>query len=109
MSSAVVLTFIATVLVVVMILLTRRVHGRFSEDSSSGPQKFHARPTPRVAGIAILAGLVIGLTSARELGDDFELFALLLLLAAIPAIAGGLLEDLLKRVSVAWRLGLTFA
>jgi len=100
MSSGVFLAFIATVLVVAIILVTRRFHAGVSEDTNSGPQKFHANPTPRVGGIAILIGLAVGIGLGEVSDPDFRSSAVILLLASLPAFTGGLLEDLLKRIPV---------
>ena len=108
MSSGFFLTFIVTVFVVAIILVTRRLHGRMSEDTSSGPQKFHDGPTPRIGGIAILIGLAVGIGLGEVSDRDFQFSAVILLLASLPAFAGGLLEDLVKRISVTSRLLLTF-
>jgi UDP-N-acetylmuramyl pentapeptide phosphotransferase/UDP-N-acetylglucosamine-1-phosphate transferase len=108
MSSGVFLTFIVTAFAVAIILVTRRLHGRISEDTSSGPQKFHGSPTPRVGGIAILIGLAVGIGLGEVSDPDFRSSAVILLLASLPAFAGGLLEDLLKRIPVISRLLFTF-
>lgn len=105
------LAFAASALAVLLLLRTEHLHGHLSLDATSGgPQKSHAVPTPRVGGAPILlgllvAGLVIGLMSPRgERG-----FIARLLLAGMPAFAGGLVEDLTKRVGVVQRLMLTMA
>ena len=42
----------------VLVVLTTRWHGAFSMDESSGIQKVHAHPTPRIGGLPMVAGLV---------------------------------------------------
>lgn len=85
------------------------MHSHFSYDHvGSGPQKFHAVPTPRIGGIALATALLAG---------GGVLFALLpqvslrehgyLILASVPAFLGGLIEDVTKRVGVTERLLLT--
>ncbi|MGH8821784.1 MAG: MraY family glycosyltransferase, partial [Rhodoferax sp.] len=90
-----------SLLVAWLLVATRRWHGRLTTDSILGVQKFHTRPTPRVGGIAIAAGILAGYLFAVPHRQ-----ALLgpLLLAGIPAFAFGLLEDITKRVSVRTRL-----
>jgi len=96
-------------------LITRTVrwHGRLSLDSTFGVQKFHTRPTPRVGGVAMLAGLwLVWLTLVVVHRFEHQpTLALLgpMLWAAVPAFAFGILEDLTKRVSVRARLIATFA
>lgn len=84
-----------------------KLHAHLSSDHiDTGPQKFHAQPTPRIGGIAIALGLVAAYLYAsishldKEVATPFSY----LLLAAVPAFAGGLVEDLTRRVSVLKRL-----
>ena len=88
-------------LVALLLVRTQHWHGGLSMDSDKGVQKFHTHPTPRVGGIAIVAGVLMGYLLASP-----EKQSLLgpLILAGIPAFAFGLLEDLTKRVSVRARL-----
>jgi UDP-N-acetylmuramyl pentapeptide phosphotransferase/UDP-N-acetylglucosamine-1-phosphate transferase len=85
---------------------TKPLHGSFTLDSSFGVQKFHTAPTPRVGGVAIVIGiastcLFAPRTTASLIG--------LLLVAAAPAFAAGLLEDLTKKVGVTDRLVATLS
>ena len=93
-------------LVALLLVHTQHLHGHLSMDFHQGVQKFHTRPTPRVGGIAIAAGVLVAYPLAKA-----EIKALLgpLLLAGIPAFAFGLLEDITKRVSVRTRLLATMA
>lgn len=69
-----------------------------------GPQKFHAHPVPRVGGIAIIAGLTIaGIMMSLQKGISAQEYWFLLI-SAIPAFAGGITEDLTKKVGVSARL-----
>ena len=84
-------------------------HARYSADPPRiSPQKFHSRPTPRIGGIAVLGGT---LAAAAALGRHepavLELTGLALA-CALFAFAGGLAEDLTKRVAARLRLFLTF-
>lgn len=71
---------------------------------ASGVQKFHALPTPRLGGIAILLGCIAGAIVAGI--KDAFIFANsgLLLLAALPIFIAGLLEDLTHKISPRTRL-----
>ncbi|NDC86473.1 MAG: hypothetical protein EB088_12705 [Betaproteobacteria bacterium] len=42
-----------------VIVATQRWHGRWSLDGVEGVQKSHARPTPRIGGLAIAAAMVL--------------------------------------------------
>ena len=87
-------------LVALLLVVSQGWHGHYTMDSTHGVQKFHADPTPRVGGIAIVAGVVAGYLMA-----DSDKKSLLgpLIVAGIPAFAFGLLEDITKRVSVRTR------
>lgn len=104
------ISFMATLLcslgVSVLLVLTQRWHGRLSLDhDTTGVQKLHKSPVPRVGGMGIALGLLVGgLLLQYQSADDSGNTALLLLLCAMPVFAAGLLEDLTKRVSVRMRL-----
>ena len=90
-----------TFITCVLILATVPLHGRFSTDSSFGVQKLHVHPTPRVGGVAVATGLVASFFLAE---NDLKILLKPTLLAAIPAFAIGLLEDITKKISVRVRL-----
>jgi UDP-N-acetylmuramyl pentapeptide phosphotransferase/UDP-N-acetylglucosamine-1-phosphate transferase len=109
----VVLAASISLLLCYLIIRSQRLHGRFSHDlTATGPQKFHTDPTPRIGGVAIavaLAGGVLALEALNWLNEP-KIYGLILLTAsAIPAFAGGLAEDLTRKVGVTARLVLTFA
>lgn len=95
------------------IIVSRHKHGRFTSDpTATGPQKFHAVPTPRVGGVAIAAALAVTVFLVGALGwlpEGPARGLSMLTLSALPAFAGGLGEDLTKRVSVLARLMLTIS
>ncbi|QEK95605.1 glycosyl transferase [Achromobacter insolitus] len=81
------------------------LHSRYTADcDTTGVQKYHDQPVPRVGGIAVLFAMacILAVAMAREpaLGND----PLVLLLVSLPAFLGGLAEDLTKRVRVLSRL-----
>lgn len=94
-----------------LIILSERWHGRYSHDAvNSGPQKFHAIAVPRIGGLGIacaIGTIILGLDSAGLLSTSTAGGYALLALAAVPAFAGGLAEDLTKKVGVLARLLLT--
>jgi UDP-N-acetylmuramyl pentapeptide phosphotransferase/UDP-N-acetylglucosamine-1-phosphate transferase len=100
--AAALLSFVLSVLLV----LSKHWHGHLSMDSTFGVQKVHSLPTPRIGGLAIASGALLGFVLAPPgvanlLGP--------LLLASIPALVFGLAEDLTKRVGVRARLLATMA
>jgi len=98
---AALLAFAIALATAVLLVLTQRWHGVFTLDSTRGVQKLHAAPTPRVGGVPI----ALALAAAWPMLPAGER-ALLepVLLAAMPAAAFGLAEDLTRRVGVAARL-----
>ncbi len=90
-----------SLLVAVVLVLTQKFHGKLTIDGQSGVQKVHSRPTPRVGGVAVVCGVLVG-GAFLPLGAA-HLWAMIAL-SAIPAFASGLIEDLTKRVGPKWRL-----
>ena len=95
---------------VVTLVLVRSAKGleRLAGDHDlSGPQKFHARPVPRIGGVGIFVG--IGAGAALAGWRDAELLSLAgwLLVCGLPAFAAGIAEDLTKAQSPRRRLFFT--
>lgn len=92
-----------------LLIQFQSLHAHVSSDhTSGGPQKFHAIATPRVGGLAVLAGILttgIGLLPVehRFSAEEYAYFVL----ASLPAFAGGFAEDITKRVGVITRLSFT--
>lgn len=85
----------------VLLVLTQNWHGHFSLDHTHGVQKFHAKPTPRIGGVAVAAGLLACWATAP---DDVNALLGPMLLAGVPAFVAGLAEDVTKKVGVLARL-----
>ncbi|MCX6179199.1 MAG: glycosyltransferase [Chlorobiales bacterium] len=84
-----------------LLVMTKKWHGRLSNDTSCGPQKFHVGLTPRVGGIAIFLGLIVAWKFSPKpmsqlLGS--------MLIAGLPVFASGITEDISKNVSPLKRL-----
>ena len=92
---------LATTLISLLLVLTKRFHGKHTCDPTVGIQKFHECHTPRIGGIAIFCGLIIACFLSTTL--DTKLLKLMLI-ASIPAFAAGVIEDLTKKVRVKTRL-----
>lgn len=74
----------------------------------SGPQKFHARPVPRIGGIGIALGLVCGMGAlAWRNGLGASEIPFLLLACGMPALVAGVTEDFTKKVAPRHRLAAT--
>jgi UDP-N-acetylmuramyl pentapeptide phosphotransferase/UDP-N-acetylglucosamine-1-phosphate transferase len=98
-----------------VIVCTERWHAHKSFDKdTTGIQKIHKKPVPRIGGLALFVGLLavhgsdLLNASTRSTSDD-ELKFSLLLVSAMPAFVAGLIEDLTKTVSALTRLLATFA
>lgn len=96
-----VITFLVALLVSMLIVATQRWHWKMSTDSTFGVQKVHTGDTPRVGGIAVAVGLVMAWLLVKP---DVQAILGPMLLAAIPAFAFGLAEDLTKKVGIRPRL-----
>ena len=97
---------IASFLTCLLLVGTKKWHGAFSMDSSTGVQKFHTAPTPRIAGIALVVGVLAGYAFSSHSPAAAEKRQILsaILMAGMPAFIFGLLEDITKKVSVKTRL-----
>lgn len=81
------------------------LHSHLSHDhDTSGPQKFHDAPVPRIGGVGIAAGLLGAVLLAWLRGDAGRVDMLMLLIAASVVFGAGLAEDITKRVSPLVRL-----
>jgi UDP-N-acetylmuramyl pentapeptide phosphotransferase/UDP-N-acetylglucosamine-1-phosphate transferase len=102
-----------SVLCSAFIVFSQDWHGKVSHDHNlAGVQKFHAAAVPRVGGIAIVAGMGLGLAASAVfapavLGHTELEYVILLLAASAPAFAAGIIEDLVKTVSIKIRLAAT--
>lgn len=100
------LGFIVSFLVSLLIVRYAHIHERYSADwDLNGVQKFHARPVPRIGGIAIVLGFMAVVGSLFVRGPHWVAYQCLLLSAsAAAAFFAGTIEDLTKRVSPRERL-----
>jgi UDP-N-acetylmuramyl pentapeptide phosphotransferase/UDP-N-acetylglucosamine-1-phosphate transferase len=100
---------VASFAVCALLVLTQRWHGALSLDHDlTGAQKIHHNPVPRIGGVGVMAGLLVGVAVGYGLGGTTWPVVVKLLLCAIPAFAAGLVEDLTKKVSVRTRLLASF-
>lgn len=96
---------VASFLLAHVLVLTASRHGRFTMDVPGSIQAFHSEPTPRVGGVGIYCALLLVLPFVAEAESGRILNNILI--AGLPALGIGLLEDITKRVGVAVRLLVT--
>jgi UDP-N-acetylmuramyl pentapeptide phosphotransferase/UDP-N-acetylglucosamine-1-phosphate transferase len=98
---------VSLVLTLVTVRLTKRRIRAAGDHDTTGPQKFHAGPVPRIGGLGIFIALVVGCIVValrdREIGES----ALVLLACGLPAFGAGIAEDLTKDLSPRRRLFFT--
>ncbi len=56
----VLMSFASTLAISLWLVITQRWHGRLSHDDLTGVQKIHHRATPRVGGLGVMLGLLLG-------------------------------------------------
>jgi UDP-N-acetylmuramyl pentapeptide phosphotransferase/UDP-N-acetylglucosamine-1-phosphate transferase len=106
---ALLMAFAVSLGVTLFVVHLARGHQHFFLDHDlSGPQKFHARPVPRVGGLGIFVGLLFALGLMGFQAAEGRL-GLQLMACGLVAFAVGLVEDLTKRVSPGKRLLATAA
>lgn len=103
----IILTVLASFAVAQALVLSAHKHGHLTMDMPGAVQKFHLDPTPRVGGLAIYMAVVLAWFFAPGIVEHRLLATLLV--AGMPALLIGLLEDVTKRVSVSTRLVVTMA
>jgi UDP-N-acetylmuramyl pentapeptide phosphotransferase/UDP-N-acetylglucosamine-1-phosphate transferase len=102
--NSIVVSFIAALIAGFFIVRLSALHRKTLDHDLTGAQKFHARPVPRIGGIAILIGMAAGGLLAYVRVMEVGIWIFWLMLAASFAFAGGIAEDWTKAVSVSWRM-----
>lgn len=98
-----------------LIVQSQKWHGCISNDHDlAGVQKVHGLAVPRIGGLAVVSGVVLGILAHVLMFPanipPARLNAILLLASCgMPAFLSGMTEDFTKRVSVRIRLLATFA
>jgi len=95
------------VLTLLTVAMARRYTDVLNDSDLTGPQKFHARPVPRIGGVGIVGGVVAGLLVLVVLERTQGLQGLVLLACGAPTFLAGLSEDITKRISPRRRLFFT--
>src|SRR5437899_12600991 len=96
------LTGLISVFVGHLIVRYEAFHANWSYDPvKTGPQKFHAAPTPRIGGVGVMAGLFVSgavLLAIMQSASSEQVGYLLL--AGLPAVAGVIADDATKNGGV---------
>jgi UDP-N-acetylmuramyl pentapeptide phosphotransferase/UDP-N-acetylglucosamine-1-phosphate transferase len=104
------IAFAVSFMVSVLIIRSQKWHGGLSHDHDlNGVQKVHTTAVPRIGGLSVVAGILLGCVGFQYVhpgvqGDAIRTDMFLLLVASLPAFLAGLIEDFTKRVSVRMRL-----
>lgn len=102
---ALTVAFLVSLIVTLLVVRYEHLHVHVTADHDlDGVQKFHAAPVPRVGGVGVIVGLFCGVLAKYFLEPDVGGIGFVVIVAAIPSFAAGLIEDLTKRVSVSKRL-----
>jgi UDP-N-acetylmuramyl pentapeptide phosphotransferase/UDP-N-acetylglucosamine-1-phosphate transferase len=97
--------FLVGLLATLFIMRSSMRHSHLAADHDlSGPQKFHARPVPRVGGAGVMAAIVAGAVIAQVSDSPAAKYLWLLITCSLPAFVAGITEDLTKDVSPRRRL-----
>lgn len=97
--------FVVGLLATLFIMRSSMRYSHLSADHDlSGPQKFHARPVPRVGGAGVMVAILAGAAVAQISDSPVAKLLLLLVACSLPAFAAGITEDLTKSVSPRRRL-----
>jgi len=103
--SIITVAFFSAFLINLLIIRYIHLHQHFTlDDDLNGVQKFHNRAVPRIGGLGIMVGLLIGFQLRYLTNQNVGGFGLLLVCSALPAFIIGFLEDITKRISVNVRL-----
>jgi UDP-GlcNAc:undecaprenyl-phosphate GlcNAc-1-phosphate transferase len=105
--------FVVSFLVGVWIVRSAKAHARLYRHDM--PQRFHSGAVPRIGGVALCAGTVGGWLVAAGLEPELLILNISLqwvtvlgwVLALLPAVAGGIAEDLTQRLSPRHRMMLS--
>jgi UDP-GlcNAc:undecaprenyl-phosphate/decaprenyl-phosphate GlcNAc-1-phosphate transferase len=97
------------------VLCIRTAHGHAKRYGQSKPQRFHMGDVPRLGGIAVLYGMAVAwlvailseINSAALNVDVSWTVAGAWLVPVLPAVLGGVAEDVMQKLVAGWRLALT--
>jgi UDP-N-acetylmuramyl pentapeptide phosphotransferase/UDP-N-acetylglucosamine-1-phosphate transferase len=99
-------TFVSSALVTLwLVYVCRRWPGAAMDDKLDDPQKVHRVPAPRIGGIGIVMGLLIGTALVWGFAHTGSVLMMMLMLAcAMPAFMSGVIHDFTDRLQPRGRL-----
>ena len=102
---ALAIAFLTSLVITLLVIRYQHLHAHVTADHDlEGVQKFHATPVPRIGGIGVYLGILVGLLAKWWTDDPVAASNLILIACALPAFAAGLVEDITKQVGVRERL-----
>jgi UDP-N-acetylmuramyl pentapeptide phosphotransferase/UDP-N-acetylglucosamine-1-phosphate transferase len=100
-----VVSFLVSLIATLCVVRSSAFHSRLTADHDvSGPQKFHARPVPRIGGFGVVTAICVAGVFATFARADVTPSFWILVACGLPAFLVGIAEDLTKKVSARWRL-----
>lgn len=95
--------------------IVKKLRGHAAAYGSDKPQRFHVGHIPRLGGMAVMVSIVCTALLAAGLKWwgvdtntlDWNAWLFFFLVAMMPAVLGGIAEDLTQRLTVRYRLALT--
>ena len=94
-------SFAVSMLIIRYAHLHRRV---ISHHPADGPQQSHIGCTPRIGGIAITSGMLLGIALFCPKFNIPWQTGIMWFIAAAPVFLAGLAEDLTNKIGAQWRL-----
>jgi UDP-N-acetylmuramyl pentapeptide phosphotransferase/UDP-N-acetylglucosamine-1-phosphate transferase len=98
---------VSIVMTVLAIRLSKRRLLSAADFDTTGPQKFHATPVPRIGGLGIYLAALGGVMAIAWRDQTLGLQAATLIACGLPAFGAGIVEDFTKDVSPRRRLFFT--
>ncbi len=98
---------VSLVLTLLTVRLTKRRIRAAGDHDTSGPQKFHSSPVPRIGGVGIFVALIAGCAVVAARDGHIGQAAFVLMACGLPAFGAGIAEDFTKDVSPRRRLFFT--
>lgn len=101
--------FVTSLCVTLLVVRSARGVGILAAHDSdlTGPQKFHARPVPRIGGLGLVAGALSGAAVLAWHDWPMGVSAFVLIACGLPCFLTGLAEDFTKSISPRRRLFFT--
>lgn len=96
MISVFIFTGVLSLLSALVLMITRKFHGPFSEDHFDEPQKVHNHSAIRIGGLVILLPFIVATFFFNSVTTSWTQ---VVLISALPCFVAGFLEDLSNKIS----------